>query len=293
MKTSVRDKVIGAIFILPALILFSLFVVYPIINSFVMAFFTWNGFNPTKTFVGFANLLRVMRDRIFWQGVGNAAILAIAAMLVMNPLALFFATLVGTNVKGRNIYRVVFYLPVMLSGIVVGFVWRWMFNGDAGLVNHVLNSIGLSSLARDWLNTGPTAMFAIVVASVWQGIGSSFILYMAALTNVPTELYESASLDGASFFQKLRYITLPSIRKMMTIIVILTMVGAVNTYQIVLSLTNSGPAGATTVPMVYILDTIQLWYDYGYGTAMAVVLGLILLALSLIRLYFDKRKEDA
>jgi ABC-type sugar transport system permease subunit len=291
LKENTQKKVIGTVFILPALALFLLFIVYPILNTFIMGFYGWNGKNPTKVFVGFSNFIQVFHDRTFWLGMRNVLILALSAFAVMNTIALLLAVLVSTKIPGVKFYRVIFYLPVMLSGIVVGFVWRWLFNGDAGLINAVLRTIGLGSLARDWLNSGGTAMFAVVVASVWQGIGSSFILYMAALTNVPNDLYESASLDGATFFQKLFYITLPSIRKMMSIVIILTMVGAVGTYQVVLALTNEGPAGATTVPMVYILNMIRKWYNYGYGTAMAVVVGLILIILSLFRLFLDRRKE--
>ena len=293
MKVRTRDKITGVAFVIPALVLFVLFTVYPIINTFIMGFFSWNGYNPHKVFVGFTNFIQVFNDRTFWLGVRNIVILALSAFAFMNTIALVLAVLVSTKLPGVKVFRVVFYLPVMLSGIVVGFVWRWLFNGDAGLINAVVRTLGLPGLAHDWLNAGGTAMFAIVVASIWQGIGASFILYLAALTSVPNELYESASIDGATFFQKLFNITLPSIRPMMTIVIILTMVGAVGTYQVVLALTNEGPAGATTVPMVYILNMMQKYFNYGYATAMAVVLGLMLLVLSLVRLYFDRRKDNA
>ncbi|MGL6202099.1 MAG: carbohydrate ABC transporter permease [Lachnospiraceae bacterium] len=292
MKKNTQKKIIGTIFVLPMLLLFLLFTVYPLVSTFILGFYGWDGYNTTKVFVGFSNFIQVFHDRTFWLGVRNIAILALSAFAFMNTIALLLAILVSTKIPGAKFYRVVYYLPVLLSGIVVGFIWRWLFNGDAGLINAALRTIGLSSLTRDWLSSGETAMFAIIVASIWQGIGASFILYMAALTNVPNDLYESASLDGAAFFQKLFYITLPSIRNMMTIVIILTMTGSVGTYQVVLSLTNEGPAGATTVPMVYILNMIQKYYNYGYGTAMAVILGLMLLVLSLIRLLFDRRKEN-
>ena len=135
MKVNTLDKVTGFVFTLPALILFLLFIIYPIVNGFIMAFFSWNGFNPERTYVGITNFEYVMRDRTFWLGMRNIAILAASAFAFMNTIALMLATLASTKIPGSKVYRIVFYLPVMLSGIVVGFVWRWLFNGNYGLIN--------------------------------------------------------------------------------------------------------------------------------------------------------------
>lgn len=291
MNTTKQEARLGLIFLLPALILFSLFTAYPLVKTVVMSVYEWDGYSQHKLFVGFDHFIRVFQDKVFWLGMRNVFIFALAAFLIMNPIALLLAILVSGKTKGSRVYGIVYYLPVMLSGIVVGFVWSWMFNTDYGLINTLLEKIGLGAWTQDWLNKPTQALIAITIASIWQGIGGSFILFWAGLQNIPADFYESADLEGASFFNKLRYITLPSITQIMTVVIILTAVGAVNTYQIVISLTRGGPAGATTVPIKYIFDMAQEYGKFGYATAMSVVMGLILLIFSLIRMYSTKRED--
>lgn len=288
MKTTRQEARTGVLFLLPALILFGLFTAYPLVNTVIMSVYEWDGYSQEKLFVGLDHFVRVFGDSVFWLGMRNVLIFALAAFIVMNPIALLLAIFVTSKMRGSRVYGIIYYLPVMLSGIVVGFVWSWMFNTDYGLINSLLRNIGLSSLAQDWLNKPNSALAAITIASVWQGIGGSFILFWAGLQSIPTDFYESADLEGAGFFRKLFSITLPSITHIMTVVIILTAVGAVNTYQIVISLTRGGPAGATTVPIKYIFDMAQEYGNFGYATAMSVVMGLILLAFSLIRMYLTK-----
>lgn len=289
MKKVKKVNIIGVLFVLPALILFVLFTLYPLVTTVGLSFFSWNGFDPVKKFVGIQNYLQVFYDGTFWLGIRNVAIFAIAAYLIMNPIALVLAALVSTNIKGSKYYKIIYYLPVMLSGIVVGLIWSWLFNGNYGVINKVLGFVGIHG--PDWLNNGNAALAAIAIASVWQGIGSSFILFWAAIQNIPLDYYESSDLEGATFIQKLWYITVPSIKSMMSVVLILTAVGAAGTYQIVLSLTKGGPAGKTTVPIMYIYDMINKYRNYGFATAMSTVLGGILLIISLLRLYSERIGE--
>lgn len=291
MKITKHEARMGILFVLPAVILFSLFTAYPLVKTIVMSVYEWDGFSNQKEFIGLRHFIRVFHDGVFWLGMRNVIILALAAFATMNPIALLLAVMVTGKIKGSKFYGIIFYLPVMISGIVVGFVWSWMFNTDYGLINRLFEMIGLGAWTQDWLNTPTTAIIAISVASIWQGIGGSFILFWASLQNIPADYYESSDLDGANFWEKIYYITLPSISSMMTVIIILTAIGSVNTYQIVLALTKGGPAGTTTVPIKYIFDMAQEYGNFGYATAMSVVLGLILFAFSLLRMYLSK-KED-
>jgi len=291
MKIIKKINIMGILFILPALILFLLFTLYPLVTTIGISFFSWDGFEPEKIFVGFQNYTQVLHDEVFWLGVRNVVIFALSAFIIMNPVALILAALVSTNIKGSKYFKIIYYLPVMLSGIVVGLIWKWLFNGDYGIINNVLHLIGIQG--PDWLNDGNSAIAAIAIASVWQGIGCSFILFWAAIQGIPLDYYESADLDGASFLKKLWYITIPSIKSMMSVVIILTAVGAAGTYQIVASLTNGGPAGKTTVPIMYIYDMINKYGNYGYATAMSSVLGGILLIFSLLRLFAERRGEKA
>lgn len=292
MKVTKQEARMGVLFIVPTLILFILFTAYPLINTLIMAFFDWDGFSEQRTFVGLANFTKVFNDGVFWLGMKNVLIFALAAFVLMNPIALILAVLVSSDIAGSKYYKIIYYLPVMISGIVVGFIWSWLFNGEFGLINNFLDFIGLSGLKQDWLNTANTAIFAVVIASIWQGIGGSFLLFWAGLSTIPKDFYESADLDGANFFEKLFYITIPSIKSVMTIVVILTAIGAVNTYQIVISLTKGGPAGATTVPILYIFDMSQKYGNFGYATAMSVVLGVVLFIFSMLRLFLTRKKGD-
>ena len=176
-------------FILPALIMFMVFSIYPFYKVFQLSVYSWDGISPSLRFIGLYNFKDLITDNpVFWLSMKNAFIITILALTVQNLLALFLALICDRDIKGGNIYRVIFYLPPVLSGIVVGLIWNWIYDGNYGLLNHFLGFIGLENLSRAWLSDPKSALIAVSVIHMWKGFGWGFVILLAGLQSIPREL---------------------------------------------------------------------------------------------------------
>lgn len=279
------------LFIAPALIIYVVFGLYPFVKTFLLSFYDWDGLSAHPTFVGWENYANALTDDpAFWTSMWHAAIIALAALLLQNAFALLLAIIVDTDIRGKNIYKLVFYVPPVLSVIVVGLVWRWIFKGDdAGLLNQILAGLGLHHLASAWLGEPTLALSSVIFVQCWQGFGNAFILFLAGLQTIPEELYEAAVIDGARGWNRFRFITFPMLFPVLCIISILTILGTMQTFALVIAMTGGGPSGATEVPVTYIYKSAFENFKFGYSTAMAVVLGLILMGLAFLQIHLSKR----
>ncbi|MCS3917578.1 ABC-type sugar transport system permease subunit [Caldanaerobacter subterraneus subsp. tengcongensis MB4] len=241
-------------------------------------------------FVGLQNYITAFSDKVWWKAVYNGFYLAVLALIFMNSLALFLAILVNNDIRGASVYRVIFYIPPILSGIVVGYIWKWIYDPTYGILNAILEYLHLGFLKHAWLSDVKTALLSVAIASIWQGFGGSFIIFLAGLQGIPQELYEAAKVDGASAWEQFRWITLPLLSKTYTIVSILTILGAMQLLTLVLALTNGGPGFETEVPALRIYKEAFSSYRFGYATALSVILGLMLLIISLIQIKL--RREE-
>ena len=187
-------------------------------------------------------------------------------------------------------YRVIFFMPPMLSLIVVGYIWLWIYDGNYGILNHILRIIGLGEYARAWLSESRSALLSVAVSHCWRGFGFAFILFLAGLQTIPEQLYEAAKVDGAGRWNQFRYITLPLLVPVATIVSILTILGTMQIFDLIMAMTQGGPGFHTEVPITRIYKEAFSYYHFGYGTAMAVVFGGLLLILSMIQMETSKRK---
>src|SRR5207302_11390601 len=192
---------------------------------------------------------------------------------------------------GQSIYRIVFYIPTILSGVVVAVIWKWILQPSGGPLNEVLNRVGLGSLQHAWLASSTTAIWSVAVASMWTGLGYPFLFYLAGLQNVPAEQVEAARIDGAGGWHVFRDITLPSIRHVITLVNILTILGGMQIFNVVLTMTNGGPSYATEVPVLHIYREAFTFLHFGYATALSVLFGLLLLIVSIAQFVLTQRKE--
>ena len=280
-----RNLIGNYIFILPALILFFLFSLYPFFKVFQLSVTDWNGIYPRMTYVGLANFKDLFTDNsVFWLSMKNAFTITFLALTAQNLLALFLAFLCDRDIRGGNIYRVIFYLPPVLSGIVVGLIWNWIYDGNYGLLNHFLSFIGLEDLSRSWLADAKTALFAVAVIHMWKGFGWGFVILLAGLQSIPRELYEAARVDGASSWVVFKKITAPLMIPVFILVSILTILGTMQIFDIIISTTGGGPGYHTEVPITRILATMMGASKFGYACAMGVVFGLILLVISMIQI---------
>lgn len=278
-------------FLAPALLIYLVFGLYPFIKTFLLSFYSWDGLSTSQTFVGWENYVNVMTDDpAFWTSMGHAAWIALAALLLQNGFALFLALIVDGGIRGKNIYKLILYIPPILSVIVVGLVWRWIFKGDeTGLLNQMLSMSGLGHLASAWLGEPVLALASVIFVQCWQGFGNAFILFLAGLQTIPEELYEAASIDGARGWSRFWHITFPMLFPVLCIISILTILGTMQTFALVMAMTGGGPAGATEVPVTYIYNAAFEHFKFGYSTSMAVVLGILLMGLAFVQIQISKK----
>ena len=279
------------LFIAPAFILFTLFIVWPTISSFYYSLTSWDGINPNMNFVGLANYKEILTSARFANALRNTAILTVVISVLENVLALGLALLVDNVCRAKNLFRAIFYLPVILSGIVSGFIWKIMFNYNFGPINKILDMIGLGALKQDWLGNADLALWSVALVMIWKGAGYYMIIYLAALQGVPQDVQEAAVIDGANVVQQFRYITLPLISGSFTICFTLSLINGLKLFDQIAVMTDGGP-GFATETMVYLLYKSGFGEGrQGYGTAVGVVLLLIILVLNSIQSAILRKRE--
>lgn len=284
------DTAANYVFILPAIFLFVTFSFYPFLKMIILSFREWDGITPNEGFfVGLHNFADLIKDNpVFWNSMKNAAILTFLALTVQNILALFLAFLCDKDIKGGNIYRVIFYLPPVLSGIVVGLIWNWIYEGNSGLLNYFLKFIGLGDFTRPWLSDPHFALIAVAIIHMWKGFGWGFVILLAGLQSIPRELYEAARVDGANSWVVFKNITMPLMIPVFILVSILTILGTMQIYDIIVSTTGGGPGYHTEVPITRIVQTMIGASQFGYACAMGVVFGIVLLVISMIQIRASK-----
>lgn len=274
------------LFILPQLVLFLGFTLYPIVMSYVYSFFDWNGFGPLKDFIGFDNYIETVRDPLFWNAFKNSFIFMFFLVLIQVPFALLMALLLNSNwLKGATLFRTIYFLPVVTTTAVVGVVMRFIFGAYNGLVNEILMKLGILEKPVDWLGSMDTALIIVILVGIWKTFGMKMVYWLAALQSLPKELYEAAKVDGANLWQSFRFITLPLLLPVGSVILLLSTVNALHVFDLVKSMTNGGPAFRTDMVDLYI-------YRYafegmgmprsGFASAAGIFYGIAILFISLI-----------
>ena len=291
---SFSDGFTNFAFVIPALVLFCIFNVYTFLDLFHLSFIKWDGLmGGLSQFVGLKNYLEVFQDDTWWTSVGHATLITVLALTLQNLLALILALCVDSGIRGQTAYKVIFFLPPVLSGIVVGLIWDWIFNGDYGLLNHWLAVFHMDQFTRPWLADPITAIYAVAFIHMWKGFGWGFVILLAGLQNIDMELYEAAEVDGATWWSKFRHITIPLMIPIFVLVSILTILGTMQIYDLIVSTTRGGPGYHTEVPITRILHSMHGAQDYGYAAAQGIVFGVILLIVSMGQIKLSKKfKQD-
>lgn len=292
MNRVLNDKRAIMIFVLPSFLLFALIVILPIFMSGYYSMLNWDGIGEGK-FIGLQNFIDLFKNSSegFGKSIMNSIILAVLSVFVQLPIALILALVLASGVKGEGFYRTVFFIPVIISTVVIGQLWMKVYNPSYGLLNTLLNNIGLGSLSRAWLGETQTSLIAAFIPSVWQYIGYHMLLMYAAIKTIPDEIYEAARIDGASSFKTALRITIPLIRPIIKVCIIFAIIGSLKVFDLVYILTNGGPVHSSEVPSTLMYNTIFNKYMYGSGSAMAIFIVLECLVLTLIVQKFFKAEE--
>jgi raffinose/stachyose/melibiose transport system permease protein len=278
------------LFVAPAVLIFSIFYVIPFIWVFQLGMYDWDGILPTKTFVGLANFKEILfQDSIWWKSMLNAGYITMIALTLQNAVAFLLAWACDREIRAKNFYRVVFFIPPVLSEVVVGLVWQWILDGNYGLLNAWLGKIGLGALAHNWLSDPNTALTTVAVVHSWKGFGWGFLIFLAGLQTIPRELYEAARVDGANAWQSFQKITIPMMVPVAVLVAILTILGTMQAFVLIISMTGGGPAYHTQVPVLRILASMRGSSRFGYACAQGITFGVILMIISFIQTRISKR----
>ena len=277
----------------PAVILFVIFMIIPTIDVFKMSLYKWGGYTAEKTFVGFDNYKTLLQSDKFYQAFQNTVLLIVVVTIVTFSMAIIFAAiLTREKIKGQTFFRVVFYIPNILSVVVISAIFSAIYDPNQGLLNSFLNLFRGADNPILWLGSQKIVIYSIIIAMVWQAIGYYMVMYMASMANIPESLYESASLEGAGRLTQFFSITLPliwtNIRTTLTFFVIST----INmSFLMVKAMTNGGPDGASNVFLSYMYQEAYTNSSYGYGMAIGVAVFLFSFALAAILNAVTKREE--
>ena len=283
-------------FLGPALAFFGFFTVYPLLSSFYYAFHTIGmaGGKLTATYVGLANFKGLLDDPIFFLAVRNSLIWGVVGPVSEMVTAAGLAFIVYYRVPLYRFYRVAWFTPILVSGVIIGIVFRWIFNYDWGLVNVSLRAIGLGQLALNWLGRADTPLGVVILVHFWATFGFTFVLLLAGLSAIPGELEEAAQIDGASRWQVIRHVLLPLLRPTIVTALILSFIGKMNAFNVVWVLTNGGPLHFSETVATYVQKRAFNWntLDLGYPSAIAVVwFGVVVIGIGLISRRLRSRIE--
>jgi raffinose/stachyose/melibiose transport system permease protein len=270
-----------ALFLLPALLLYLLLVIYPMLQAARFSLYDWNGLGPMTDFVGLANFQRALSDPVFLGAVGHNAIIVVLSLFVQIPFALGLALMLNRRFRGRAILRLVFFAPYVIAEVITAIVWSLLLQ-PRGLAEHFLGAIGLGELYHPWLANPDTVLYALFVIITWKYFGFHMILLLAGLQGIPKELDEAAAIDGATRRQAIRYVTLPLLGPTLRVSVFLSIIGSLQLFDLVWVTTRGGPVNASNTMAVYMFDRGFVRFQFGYGSAVAVILFLICFALALL-----------
>jgi multiple sugar transport system permease protein len=281
-------------FILPHLLFFVIFAGFPFVLGLVISFFQYDILRPEATrFVGLENYTNLfvpgtVENPVFWNSLTNTVEFVLMSVPLLIIIPLFLAMLLNTKLAGKNLYRAIYFAPWVLSSAVVGLLGFWIFQSQGGLLNYYLKDLGV--VVPRWLSTMPWAWVSILIVTVWWTSGFNMIIILAALQNIPGELYEAASIDGATWWQRFRFVTIPMLRPVLVFIVIITIIASFNLFAQPLFMTNGGPAqsggGGSTEPiMLRIYNESFVRNRMGSGAAMSFVVAIIMIVVS----YFNFR----
>lgn len=287
----IKETLENYVFVLPAVTIFMVFYIIPFIWVFQLGLFEWDGILPTKIFVGLNNFKEIFFDRNWWQSMGNAGYITLIALTFQNIIAFMLAWACDREIRAKNFYRLIFFIPPVLSEVVVGLVWQWILDGNYGLLNYWLNNLGLSNLTRSWLSDPQTALTAVAIVHSWKGFGWGFLIFLAGLQTIPRELYEAARVDGANAWQTFKNVTIPLMIPVAALVAILTILGSMQSFVLINAMTHGGPAYHTEVPVLRILASMRGSSRFGYACAQGISFGVILMAISFVQYKLSKKAK--
>ncbi|HNT66243.1 MAG TPA: sugar ABC transporter permease [bacterium] len=288
-----RRRITPILLLLPALV-FTLFVlVYPLVLNLANAFRQVSLIHGVGQWVGLKNFVRVMQDEVFWLSLKNSILYAGLGTILSMVFGLFAALLLNIKI-GRitSVFKLIYTIPWVISPVVAGFAWKWILNDQSGLINHWLKQLGLISDNITWLGSADTALLCVIIARVWQFFPFAMVMFFAGLQAIPVEQYEAADVDGAKSLDKLFHITLPNLRTVTGVLLLLGLIWSFNDFNMVFVMTRGGPIQASMVLPVLVREYSFVQFNLGKGSALSILIFMVLFGLSLLYLKVYSRRES-
>lgn len=264
----------GFWFVLPAFLVYLLFFGVPFVATIWLSFTEWNGIGQ-PTFTGIENYLRLSGDTAMWAALGNNVIWVVIGTVVPVFIGLIIAVMLWSDARGSMTYRTIYFLPVVLSPVVIGIIWGWIYNPLFGLLNTGLRAVGLGNLAIGWLGESETALYAVLVTAIWSYLGFCIVVQFAGLQKADPELVGAARIDGANARQRFRHVIIPQIRPVLTMVIVYTVIGGFNVFDVVWVMTSGGPNNASEVIATYTYEIAFRGNEYGYGATLSMVMSVL------------------
>lgn len=283
-----REGMSAIFFLSPTMLVFSVFILFPVLFSFYLSFHSWNMFSSERTFVGLENYHHMITNPEFWQVLKNTAIYTFATVPLSIALALAVAFFLNKKIIGKKLLRTAYFTPVIVSAVAAAVIWRWIYDPSFGLLNYALGFIGIAPI--NWINDATAAMAALIIMGVWKSLGFNMVLYLAGLQGIPEHYYEAADIDGAGGWLKFWRITVPLLGPTTFFITVMSVITSFQVFDIVYVLTHGGPMGATKVLVFYLYEHAFKFFNMGYASAAAYVLFAIIFIFTLLQIRYGRSK---
>lgn len=286
-----RKPLTPYLFLVPACIILGAFIFYPLLQAIWMSFTDYNMISD-PAFVGLENYKEIVEDDLFWKTLGQTFLYLIVVVPTLVILPIFLAILVNQKIKGIGFFRSAYYIPVVTSMVVVGITWKWVY-ADQGILNYLLESVGIIDGPVHWLTSPTSSIFAVMAVTVWKGLGYYMVIYLAGLQAIPSDLYEAADIDGANKWKQIFHITIPMLMPSIIIVTIMSSISAMKVFEEIYVMTGGGPLNSSKTLVFYIYQEAFEKLRMGYASAVGVILLLITLVLSILNLNVMSKKETA
>jgi raffinose/stachyose/melibiose transport system permease protein len=284
MNYGKKSERILYLFIVPALLVYLFFYIYPMLTGLYYSLTSWDGMAAHKEFIGIKNYINIFKDQYTLTATKNTLIYTFIVTLFSNIIGLALALMLEERLRINKLFRTVFFVPAVLSPVIAAFIWKYMYSPSSGVINSLLSAAGMEALTRDWLGNPNIALASVMIVPLWQWGGNVMIVYLAGLMNIPEEYHESAKIDGASYFLRFIHITLPGLKPAIVFNIIISTIGSFKTFDFIFILTYGGPGFATEVLTLQIYKYMLYTSRFGYGSAVAVMLTLFIILFTLIEL---------
>lgn len=287
-----RTKMGVFLFILPALAIYLVFQIIPIIGSVYFSLVSWNGIaGSAPEFIGFQNYIYAFKSPDFILSLKNMAKMVIVSVVFHTPIALLMAVAINTKCKGYRLFKALFFVPTVFPLTAVGLMWYFIFM-PTGSFNALLDVVGLSNLVTPWLVDSSTAMNTIVFVNIWAGVGYYMVIILAGLTTIPEDVYEAAAIDGATSVKQFFKITIPMLKPILSMCILMDIIGSVKVFDLVFAMTGGGPNGLTNLPTTLMYNEAFKYNHYGVGSAIGIIIMLICIAGTVGSNFLTNRKKD-